>query len=52
LFGTKDADDAQVVNEQLELLRNNEKTLQHAVQNQLKILDATIGHTNRLEKKN
>jgi len=50
LFGTMDANDAQIVNEQLELLRNNQKTVQHAVQNQLKILDATIGHTDRLEK--
>jgi len=50
LFGTMDADDAQVINKQLELLRNNEKTLQHAVKNQLKVLDATIGHTERLEK--
>jgi len=32
LFGTMDADDAKVVNEQLELLRNNQKTVQHAVQ--------------------
>jgi len=50
LFGTMDANDAKIVNEQLELLRNNQKTMQHAVQNQLKILDATIGHTDRLEK--
>jgi len=50
LFGTMDADDAKTVNEQLEMLRNNQKTTQHAVQNQLKILDATIGHTDRLEK--
>jgi len=47
---TMDADDAKVVNEQLELLRNYQKITQHAVQNQLKILDATIGHTDRLEK--
>jgi len=50
LFGTMDADDAKIINEQLELLRNSQKTMQHAVQNQLKILDATIGHTDRLEK--
>jgi len=50
LFGTMDADDAKIINEQLELLRNYQKTTQHAVQNQLKILDATIGHTDRLEK--
>jgi len=50
LFGIMDADDAKIVNEQLELLRNNQKTMQYAVQNQLKILDATIGHTDRLEK--
>jgi len=50
LFGTMDADDAKIVNKQLEMLRNNQKTTQHAVQNQLKILDATIGHTDQLEK--
>jgi len=50
LFGTMDADDARVVNEQLDLLRNNQKTIQHVVINQLKVLDATIGHMNRLEK--
>jgi len=49
LFGTMDADDARVVNEQLDLLRNNQKTIQHAVKNQLKVLDATIDHTDRLE---
>jgi len=50
LFGTMDADDAKVIDEQLELLRNNQKSVQHAIQNQLKVLDATIGHTDRLEK--
>jgi len=50
LFGTMDADDAQVINEQLDLLRNDQNTIQHAVKNQLKVLEATIGHTDRLEK--
>jgi len=50
LFGTMDTDDTQVINEQLNLLRNNQKTIQHAVKNQLKILDTTIGHTDCLEK--
>jgi len=38
LFSTMDTDDARVVNEQLDLLRNNQKTIQHAANNQLKIL--------------
>jgi len=29
LFGTMDADDAQVVNEQLDLLRNDQNSIQH-----------------------
>jgi len=50
LFGTMDADDERVINEQLDLLRNNQQTLQHAMKNQLKVLKGTIGHMDSLEK--
>jgi len=50
LFGTMDADDERIINEQLNLLANNEQTLQHAIKNQLKILQGTIGHMDSLEK--
>jgi len=50
LFGTMDADDEKVINEQLNLLANNQQTLQHAIKNQLKILQGTIGHMDSLEK--
>jgi len=50
LFGTMNGNNTQVVNEQLDLLRNNQKTIQHAVKYQLKGLDATISHTDCLEK--
>jgi len=36
LFGTMDADDEKIINEQLNLLRNNQQILQHAMKNQLK----------------
>jgi len=50
LFGTMDADDEQIINEQLNLLANNQQTLQHAMKNQLKILTGTIGYMDSLEK--
>jgi len=50
LFGTMDADDEKIINEQLNLLANNQQTLQHAMKNQLKILTGTIGHMDSLEK--
>jgi len=50
LFGTMDADDERVINEQLDLLRNKQHTLQHAMKNQLKVLKGTIGHMDSLEK--
>jgi len=34
LFGTMDADDERIINEQLNLLANNQQTLQHAMKNQ------------------
>jgi len=33
LFSTIDTDDARAVNKQLDLLRNNQETIQHAVKN-------------------
>jgi len=50
LFGTMDAEDATLISEQLRLLQNKQLTLQHVTQNQIKILNATIGHIENLEK--
>ncbi|XP_077282357.1 uncharacterized protein LOC143908537 [Temnothorax americanus] len=50
LFGTMDAEDAKVINEQIQLLNNQQQTLQHAAKNQLKIINATIGHMEKLEQ--
>jgi len=50
LFGTMDAEDETLINEQLRLLQNKQLTLQHVTQNQIKILNATIGHIEDLEK--
>jgi len=50
LFGTMDAEDATLIDEQLKLLQNKQITLQHVTQNQIKILNATIGHIEDLEK--
>ncbi|KYN29314.1 hypothetical protein ALC57_01254, partial [Trachymyrmex cornetzi] len=50
LFGTMDAEDAQRINEQLQILQDNQQVLQHAAKHQLKILNATIGHISSLEK--
>jgi len=50
LFGTMDADDEKVINEQLKLLANNQQTLQHAIKNRLKILQGTIDHMDSLKK--
>ena len=44
------ADDAQRINEQLQILQNNQQVLQYIAKHQLKILNATIGHINNLEK--
>ncbi|XP_032664086.1 uncharacterized protein LOC116852645 [Odontomachus brunneus] len=50
LFGTMDANDEKIINEQLQLLENKQETLKHVTTNQLKILNATIGHLEELEK--
>ncbi|KMQ96322.1 env protein [Lasius niger] len=36
LFGTMDAEDEKQIKEQLELIQNNQQTVQHAVKNQIK----------------
>lgn len=50
LFGTIDADDEEQINKQLELLKNNQQTTQHAIKNQLKVINTTIAHIETLEK--
>lgn len=49
LFGTMDANDEKHINEQLSLLQNSQQTIQHAVQNQIKVLNATIAHIDEVE---
>ncbi|XP_071579737.1 uncharacterized protein [Temnothorax nylanderi] len=50
LFGTMDAEDAKIINEQIQMLDNQQQTLQHAAKNQLKIINATLGHMEKLEQ--
>lgn len=50
LFGTMDADDEKIINEQLNLIKGRQQTLQHALKNQVKILNATIAHVDESEK--
>ncbi|XP_036148955.1 uncharacterized protein LOC118647693 [Monomorium pharaonis] len=50
LFGTMDADDEKTINEQLTLLENNNAVTKHAVENQLKVINATIAHVETLEQ--
>ncbi|KAL6257845.1 hypothetical protein P5V15_011440 [Pogonomyrmex californicus] len=49
LFGTMDADDRKLIDEQLQTLRTNGKVLQHAVTNQIRVINVTIAHLNELE---
>ena len=44
-----DANDEKHINEQLNLLQNSQQTVQHAVQNQIKVLNATIAHIDEVE---
>jgi len=39
LFGTMDANDEKLINAQIQLLQNKQLTLQHAVQNQVTVLN-------------
>lgn len=49
LFGTMDADDEKRINEQLQIMGNKQQTLNHVMQNQIKIINATIGHIDKVE---
>lgn len=50
LFGIMDANDMKLIDEQiLQLLQNNQQTLEHAAKNQIKVLNTTIIHLNKLE---
>ncbi|XP_036141584.1 uncharacterized protein LOC118645157 [Monomorium pharaonis] len=50
LFGTMDADDKKTIDEQLAILHDAQQSSQHAVKNQLKIIQATIAHIDETEK--
>ncbi|XP_024871226.1 uncharacterized protein LOC112454206, partial [Temnothorax curvispinosus] len=50
LFGTMDADDAKHIQDQLELMQNQQQTLRHTAKSQIKVINATIGHMEALEK--
>lgn len=50
LFGVMDANDEKIINEQLTLIENNQETLRHAVKNQLKVINKTIGKLDKIEK--
>ncbi|XP_071642152.1 uncharacterized protein [Temnothorax longispinosus] len=45
-----DAEDAKIINKQIQILNNQQQTLQHAAKNQLKIINSTIGHMEKLEQ--
>jgi hypothetical protein len=50
LFGTMDANDEKLINEQLTILHNSQQLTQHAIKNQIKIINATIAHIDDTEK--
>lgn len=50
LFGTMDANDEKLINEQMTVLQNAQLATQHAIKNQIKILQATIAHIDDTEK--
>ncbi|KAL6252261.1 hypothetical protein P5V15_015232 [Pogonomyrmex californicus] len=49
LFGIMDAEDEEHLNE-IQMLQEDQQTLQHATKTQIKIINATIGHMDALEK--
>ncbi|KAL6419168.1 hypothetical protein ACFW04_014045 [Cataglyphis niger] len=49
LFGTMDANDEKCINKQLDLLENRQQIIQHVVENQIKILNSTIAHIEKVE---
>lgn len=50
LFGMMNANNARTIKEQIRLLNNHQQTTQHIMKNQLKIINATIGHVQTLEQ--
>src|SRR5436190_17983384 len=44
-----DANDEKRINEQLNLLENSQQIMQHAIKNQIKIINANIIHVGKLE---
>lgn len=50
LFGTMDANDEKLINEQLSLLHNSNAATKHALKSQLKVINSTITHVENLEK--
>jgi len=49
LFEIIDANDRKLINEQIQLLQNNQQTLEHVAKNHIKVLNTTIIHLNKLE---
>jgi len=49
LFGTIDTGDTRKI--QLELLQTQQNAVQHVARNQIKVINATIGHLETLKKK-
>jgi len=49
LFGTMDADDDKLISEQLMLLHNANAVTQHALKNQIKVINSTIAHVDNIE---
>ncbi|KAL6431967.1 hypothetical protein ACFW04_007417 [Cataglyphis niger] len=49
LFGTMDANGEKRINEQLDLLKNRQQIIQHVAKNQIKILNNTIAHIEKVE---
>jgi len=50
LFDTMDADDERIINEQLNLLRNNQQTLQHTIKKSIKSVEGNNKPYDSLEK--
>jgi len=49
LSGTMDANDEKLINEQIQLLQNKQLMLQHAVQNQITVINTTIAHIENIK---
>lgn len=44
-----DAKDKKRINEQLQLLQHKQQTLHHVMRNQIKVINATVGHIDKIE---